>query len=56
MKLALKQTSKVAQMVENCISGKNYPNSFRETELLDYLQSISSTELVFVGKDDAHVH
>jgi nicotinamidase-related amidase len=28
---------------------KNYPNSFRETELLDYLQSISSTELVFVG-------
>ncbi|MBU0941280.1 MAG: cysteine hydrolase [Bacteroidetes bacterium] len=28
---------------------KNYPNSFRETELLDYLQSISVTELVFVG-------
>ena len=28
---------------------KNYPNSFRETELLDYLKSKSSTELVFVG-------
>jgi nicotinamidase-related amidase len=28
---------------------KNYPNSFRETELLDYLQSKSITELVFVG-------
>jgi len=28
---------------------KYYPNSFRETELLDYLKSQNVTELVFVG-------
>lgn len=28
---------------------KNYPNSFRATELLDYLKSEKITELVFVG-------
>ena len=28
---------------------KNYPNSFRETNLLEYLKSQNSTELVFVG-------
>ena len=28
---------------------KNYPNSFRATELLDYLKAESITELVFVG-------
>ena len=28
---------------------KNYPNSFRDTELLDYLKSKNITELVIVG-------
>jgi nicotinamidase-related amidase len=39
----------VTPLVEEKLIVKNYPNSFRATELLDYLKAENITELVFVG-------
>lgn len=39
----------VIPVAEEKVIIKYYPNSFRETELLDYLKSIKITELVILG-------
>lgn len=39
----------VAPLKGEKVITKYYPNSFRETELLDYLKSNGVTELIFVG-------
>lgn len=39
----------VKPLAEEKVITKYYPNSFRETELLDYLKSQNIRELVFVG-------